>query len=294
MPTAPSQIYQEQQSKGLNLQLPSNTYNSLFKKHETIKEEEEESSSSYTSNNKKYNLKKNINEVKKSENKIVEIYSNDNDNIQETTMSDTLVQNKKIHSINSLEKKLNITDESTSEEKEQTVSETSMSDAKKQSVSKSSNISEEKKDNKSVSKKSEENTNTPLNIEDTNTSEEDTNTSEEDTNTSEDDNEIDLENIKNKMKFTNSFLDDSSEESEKNKSDSTLELEQVLENLKDEISESDNNKKDKKYDLKLLNGMKLKDLQNLIKEESLSLDKKINGVSKKKTKQELIDELCQI
>ena len=42
------------------------------------------------------------------------------------------------------------------------------------------------------------------------------------------------------------------------------------------------------------NGMKIKDLQNLIKTENLCLDKKINGVSKKKNKQELIEELCKI
>jgi hypothetical protein len=40
--------------------------------------------------------------------------------------------------------------------------------------------------------------------------------------------------------------------------------------------------------------MKLIELQNIAKNKNLSLDKKVNGHFKKKTKQELIDELCKI
>ena len=40
--------------------------------------------------------------------------------------------------------------------------------------------------------------------------------------------------------------------------------------------------------------MRLSELQTLAKKENLSLDKKVNGQPKKKTKQELIDELSKI
>ena len=40
--------------------------------------------------------------------------------------------------------------------------------------------------------------------------------------------------------------------------------------------------------------MKLPELQNLARKENLSIDKKVNGHQKKKTKQELIDELSKI
>ena len=39
--------------------------------------------------------------------------------------------------------------------------------------------------------------------------------------------------------------------------------------------------------------MKLFELQNIAKKKKLSLDKKVNGLPKKKTKQELIDELSK-
>jgi hypothetical protein len=49
-----------------------------------------------------------------------------------------------------------------------------------------------------------------------------------------------------------------------------------------------------KNDLNTLSKMKLIELQNIAKNKNLSLDKKVNGHFKKKTKQELIDELCKI
>ena len=39
--------------------------------------------------------------------------------------------------------------------------------------------------------------------------------------------------------------------------------------------------------------MKLHELQNIAKKKNLSLDKKINGHQKKKTRQDLIDELSK-
>ena len=56
------------------------------------------------------------------------------------------------------------------------------------------------------------------------------------------------------------------------------------------ISESNNSEKS---DSNILSKMKLIDLQNIARKKKLSLDKKINGHQKKKTKQELIDELSK-
>jgi hypothetical protein len=39
--------------------------------------------------------------------------------------------------------------------------------------------------------------------------------------------------------------------------------------------------------------MKFPELQNIAKKKKLSLDKKVNGLLKKKTKQDLIDELSK-
>jgi len=294
----PSQIIHQQQS--LNLQLPPKTFIK-----QTIDNEDsiEEQSSSNTSNTQNYIVNKNtFDQVKNAQNKIVEIYSNDNENNLETSISDTLVQ-KKIHSLNS---------DLTSSEKEYTVekqinqytkhlgrSESSNSDKSDRNQINKNNKTEDKENNETEDKENDEiedkendetedKENDEIEETENNMKEEMENNQTEDENTSEN-NSIDLESIKQKMKESNTFLDDSSEDSDKNKSESTLELEKVLEDLKDEMSENK-----KKYEYKLLNGMKLKDLQNLIKNENLTLDKKINGVSKKKTKQELIDELSKI
>jgi hypothetical protein len=310
----PPQIVHQQQS--LNLQLPPKTFIK-----QTIDNEDsiEEQSSSNTSNTQNYIVNKNtFDQVKNAQNKIVEIYSNDNENNLETSISDTLVQ-KKIHSLNS---------DLTSSEKEYTVekqinqytkhlgrSESSNSDKSDSNQINKNNKTEDKENNETEDKENDETedkeTNETEDEENDKTEDKENNETEdkendeteetennmkeemennqtEDENTSEN-NSIDLESIKQKMKESDTFLDDSSEDSDKNKSESTLELEKVLEDLKDEMSENK-----KKYEYKLLNGMKLKDLQNLIKNENLTLDKKINGVSKKKTKQELIDELSKI
>ena len=95
------------------------------------------------------------------------------------------------------------------------------------------------------------------------------------------------------MKVNSDLIMQSSEESN-SESEKSLELEDVLNVLNKEIDDEDSNKNQKKYDLKKLSEMKIKDLQELIKKENLSLDKKINGVNKKKTKQELIEELSKI
>ena len=322
----PPQIIQQQPINALKLQLPSKTFIKPIKNDE---ESVEESSSSNTSNNLNRNK---TSDMKYSENKIVEIYSNDNENNLETTISDTLIQNKKIDSVNLSDKKndqqlIEVSNEESdtvneeneekeespeeneesgavngdNEEKEESPEENEESDVGNEENEEKEESEENEESNASVEEKDESNNQQKIenllkNTSDTITEEpdentSDTNTEELDENTSEN-NSIDLESIKRKMMEHKKFLNDTSEDSEdfeENKSESTLELEKVLEDLRGEISEDK-----KKYDLKELNGMKIKDLQNLIKTENLCLDKKINGVSKKKNKQELIEELCKI
>jgi hypothetical protein len=289
----PPQIIQQQPINALKLQLPSKTFIKPIKNDE---ESVEESSSSNTSNNLNRNK---TSDMKYSENKIVEIYSNDNENNLETTISDTLIQNKKIDSVNLSDKKndqqlIEVSNEESdtvngeNEEKEESPEENEVN-GKNEDNEESTEEKDESNNQQKIENLLKNTSDTITEEPDENTS--DTNTEELDENTSEN-NSIDLESIKRKMMEHKKFLNDTSEDSEdfeENKSESTLELEKVLEDLRGEISEDK-----KKYDLKELNGMKIKDLQNLIKTENLCLDKKINGVSKKKNKQELIEELCKI
>ena len=72
-----------------------------------------------------------------------------------------------------------------------------------------------------------------------------------------------------------------------------------LEKIRNNTEVSDSEQKivitnNEKNDLNTLSKMKLIELQNIAKNKNLSLDKKVNGHFKKKTKQELIDELCKI
>ena len=72
-------------------------------------------------------------------------------------------------------------------------------------------------------------------------------------------------------------------------------LEDILNNL--ELNNLDleiNEKKSPKIDITSLSKLKLGELQDLAKKENINLDKKVNGVNKKKTKQELIDEIIEI
>ena len=64
-------------------------------------------------------------------------------------------------------------------------------------------------------------------------------------------------------------------------------LEDILNNLEIEI-----NADTTKYESNNLVKLKVSELQDLAKKENISIDKKVNGSNKKKTKQELIDELC--
>ena len=67
------------------------------------------------------------------------------------------------------------------------------------------------------------------------------------------------------------------------------ELEDVLNNLEIEILQNTT-----KYELNNLSKLKVSELQDLAKKENITLDKKVNGANKKKTKQELIDELLNL
>ena len=72
-------------------------------------------------------------------------------------------------------------------------------------------------------------------------------------------------------------------------------LEDILNNL--ELNNLDleiNEKNSPKIDITSLSKLKLGELQDIAKKENINLDKKVNGVNKKKTKQELIDEIIEI
>ena len=77
---------------------------------------------------------------------------------------------------------------------------------------------------------------------------------------------------------------------------SSQELENAIDALKNELDNTDSEQKTttSKNGSNILSKMKLPELQALAKKESLSLDKKVNGHQKKKTKQDLIDELSKI
>jgi hypothetical protein len=77
---------------------------------------------------------------------------------------------------------------------------------------------------------------------------------------------------------------------------SSQELENTIDALKNELENTDSEQKTatSKNESNILSKMKLPELQALAKKENLSLDKKVNGHQKKKTKQDLIDELSKI
>ena len=95
--------------------------------------------------------------------------------------------------------------------------------------------------------------------------------------------------------ISDSLINKNKEEEPKKSSEKSESLEDVLNNL--ELNTLDleiNTKKSSKSDLATLSKLKLGELQELAKKENINLDKKVNGVNKKKTKQELIDEIIEI
>ena len=66
-------------------------------------------------------------------------------------------------------------------------------------------------------------------------------------------------------------------------------MEQVLLKLEKELKDTPI-----KYDSQKLSKMKIPDLCDIMKKNNLNLEKKVNGFNKKKTKQEMINELCEL
>ena len=201
-----------QEKMGIKIELPNkildNKDNKDNKKQDTVLKTHSEES-----------LKKD-DKLLDTDNKHLEIYSNDNENAQETTISDSLIKQKT---------NVNIDLDSSTE---------------------------------IISSESEESSSSM----------------------NESSNSIKLEKIdlKNDEKIRESSSSNSSEKKD--------ELNEVLKKLKlEEINVED--EKEQKLDLPNLLKLKLPEIQEMAKKENISLDKKINGVNKKKTKQELAEEL---
>jgi hypothetical protein len=159
------------------------------------------------------------------DNKHLEIYSNDNENAQETSISDSLIKQKTNVNID-----LDSSSEIISTESEESSS----------SMNETSNSEKLEKLDLKIEK---------------------------------------LESSSEKKEK----LESSSEK--KDELDELNELNEVLKELKfEDINEQ-------KLDLTNLLKLKVPEIQEMAKKENISLDKKINGVNKKKTKQELAEEL---
>jgi hypothetical protein len=208
LPPVPT-IIPIQEKMGIKIELPNKILdNKDNKKQDTVLKTHSEES-----------LKKD-DKLLDTDNKHLEIYSNDNENAQETTISDSLIKQKT---------NVNIDLDSSTE---------------------------------IISSESEESSSSM----------------------NESSNSIKLEKIdlKNDEKIRESSSSNSSEKKD--------ELNEVLKKLKlEEINVED--EKEQKLDLPNLLKLKLPEIQEMAKKENISLDKKINGVNKKKTKQELAEEL---
>ena len=239
----------QQENKNLNISLPVTTLTSLNMKKisEQSLEETSSSESSLLTSTNSTTEKKSF--QKESESKHLEIYSNDNENNLETTISDSLMASKKIQSLSE-----SSASETLSESSKTFLSESELSSGKKsEKLNEESSTSNFLSDDKSSSDKSSSSS-------------------------------------KNKSKLSPKKLTETN---------SSQELDNVIDALKNEIDNSDKSSEVeethvKKNDINTLNKMKLTELQNLAKNENLSLDKKVNGQPKKKTKQELIEELSKI
>ena len=203
----------------------SNSKNSyLSSSSEDIDEKiSNDTDSKHVSDSKQLSDSKHVSDSKQlSDSKHLEIYSNDNDNNIETSISDSLMLSKNIQNVNNN-------------------SETSNSQQSKLSNTKSVKSTVEKKS------------------------------------------------------LVHDFLPKTLE----NKTleiNSSQELENAIDALKNELDNTDSEQKTatSKNGSNILSKMKLHELQALAKKENLSLDKKVNGHQKKKTKQDLIDELSKI
>ena len=244
------------------------------------------------------------------ENKHLEIYSNDNENLIETTISDSLI-NKNLKKVVSISE----TSESQSDSNIENINKISYSEEnnnnykidlenkdskteeskKEDSENKDSKTEEsENEDSENKDSKTEESENKELKVEETEESENKELKVEE----SEEleNKELKVEELKNKdseilinkeeAKLENIVSKKISKNSQKSKS-SKEELDELLKDLKIEMDDI----KSPKVDLQSLLKMKVPELQNLALKENINLEKNVNGHSKKKTKQELAEEI---
>jgi hypothetical protein len=219
--------------KSLNQSIKNTTETSLEEssnlKNSEISESIESVNLSLLSENKNFNLNNNSeskrdSELKReSESKHLEIYSNDNDNNLETSISDSLMVSKKTENLKILQK--NINDYTEKSDLEQIINNNDL----EQQIINNNDLEQQIINN----------------------------------------NDLEQQIINNNDLEQKIIISDS---------------EQLV------ISESNNSEKS---DSNILSKMKLIDLQNIARKKKLSLDKKINGHQKKKTKQELIDELSK-
>lgn len=239
------------------------------------------------------------------ENKHIEIYSNDNENCMETTISDSLINGKNIL--------LQKSNSDTSETSEQNVNNFEYGSAVKneQEVSKEVDNSEESSekvskhesdasDEESEEVSEEASKDESDDVSDKKSKKEDSNSENIDENIdlSEDSKEIakkeNSDKEETKKTSSNSSVKSNSSKKENKKTSrssksSKEEFDDILKDLKIEIS--NDMIKSSKLDLPALLKMKVPELHNLALKENITLEKKINGVSKKKTKQELAEEI---
>jgi hypothetical protein len=268
------------ENKNLSISLPVKTLMEQSVKS-NIDTSSDESTSSQSENImiKINNSEKDSEFKKESESKHLEIYSNDNDNNIETSISDSLIISK----TNSETAKSSKTNSETAKSLK-TNSETAKSSKTNSETAKSL------KTNSETSKSSKTNgeTSNTLKIK---TLKIKSSKSTVNKNTKED---LDASNflIKNIL----NSLEKKTDTNKLSDINSSQELENVIDALKNEIENTESEQKTatSKNGSNVLSKMKLHELQNLARKENLSIDKKVNGHQKKKTKQELIDELSKI
>ena len=215
------------------------------------------------------------------ENKHIEVYSNDNENHVETIISDSLINNNQ-----DIANTSNINIDTTNpigiiDKILKVVSSTDTSDVNP-NTSDVNDINQDTSDNKF-----EEFTN---NI---NKDEQDSIASDTDTSISKSENNFDYNKNEEEQNNNNSKKSITEKKISKTSQSSKEELEEILKDLKIELNNNMNQEKVQKFDLSSLMKMKLPELQNLALKENITLDKKNNGISKKKTKQELAEEILE-
>jgi hypothetical protein len=271
----------------LKLELPSRMLEEKKDDIEKITETSEddsnsESSSIISTSALNSDMKKHI------QNKHLEIYSNDNENIAETSVSDSLIN------------KINLQNQNQDNEKQSTKKEIETAKCtetnKIEGTKKSEDTKKGEDTNKIEDTKKEEDTKKAEDIkerEDTNKTEDNEETEDSDEKESDDeDSNEDSYTYEEEESDKKTEAVANKEVEVKKLSDKSESLEDVLNNL--ELNNLDleiNNKKSSKPTSNTLSKLKINEIQDLAKKENINLDKKINGVNKKKTKQELIDEI---